>query len=146
MAPRSCRTQSPEPPKTYRAPEAPEPPEPPEASKSLEPLQYVYVMAVILYWEDSDRVQAHIKEAQEMESVFRSLDYRTEIHPIPMIVSHDDVHNLIIREKQSVVDIAGTLGGSGLLIIHYSGHGDKGDDNYSVGFEDSRIPRVIWLP
>jgi len=110
-----------------------------------EPFQYAHVKAVILYWEDHGTgLQYHIKEAEEMESVFKSLNYDTAIRPIPIFNSHSYVHQIMILQQLSISHRKKSGDAPTLLIVHYSGHGDMGDDYYNV--DDSRNPRVVWRP
>ena len=98
----------------------------------------------MLYWEDSDSLRDHVIEAGEMESVFKSLNFDTEIHPIPNLDSHNNVLEFITRQKQSLLFRDQYSDSPKLLIIHYSGHGDKGDDDYNG--DDSQNSRVAWRP
>lgn len=98
----------------------------------------------MLYWEDSDSLRDHVIEAGEMDLVFRSLNFETEIHPIPNTDSHYNVEEFLIRQQLSLSLDKRYFDLPRLLIIHYSGHGDRGDDKYII--DDSQNERVVWRP
>ena len=98
----------------------------------------------MLYWEDSDSLRDHIIEAGEMDLVFKSLNFETEIYPIPEFDSHNNVQEFISRQQRSLLSKKQFSDSPRLLIIHYSGHGDGGDDDYNI--DDSQNPRVVWRP
>lgn len=121
---------------------------PPESSEAPEPLQYVHVKAVMLYWKDSDSARDHAMEAEKMESVFKSLNFDTELYPIPTDNSHNHVLLFILRKLESLSSKEREFRTPCLFIVHYSGEGVVGDDHHNIGreYSDSRTRQVVWLP
>jgi hypothetical protein len=60
--------------------------------------QYAYVKAVLLYEGDSDRLGSRIKETEELERFFKSLNFETEIFPIPTSNCASAVRKFIIQQ------------------------------------------------
>jgi hypothetical protein len=105
--------------------------------------RYVNVKALILYWEESDKLEKYQEEAQQMEALFQSLHYETQLYQIRMdhsqlglfrfIADYCIALNACMREGPYP---------SSLLIIHYGGHGDQDDDKHALDGPQER--RAVW--
>jgi hypothetical protein len=60
--------------------------------------RYAYVKAVLLYEGNSDRLEGRIKETEELERFFKSLNFETEIFPIPTSNCASAVRKFIIQQ------------------------------------------------
>jgi len=121
---------------------------PPEPSEDSDPPQHVHVKAIMLYWKDSDSARDYAMEAEKIESVFKSLNYDTEVHPIPTNNSHMDVFNSILRQTTLLNLRKSEDFKPCLLIVHYSGDVVLGNDHHNVGreYSESRTRQVVWRP
>ena len=106
------------------------------------PPPYAYVKAVMLYWENSDAFSDHEEEARQLESVFKALDFETVVYHIPISNSQLDLHSFIAQQRVIVARREAIVRGSCLLIIHYTGRGDKDDDVHAV--EGPQRRRAVW--
>jgi hypothetical protein len=107
-------------------------------------VRYAAVKAVILYWENSDRLEDYVKEARKVESFFKELNFETELYPIPKNDSQIEVRGFITQQQVLLTRRMSTLGAPCLLIIHYGGHGDKDDDKHYTGPGGSQKRRAVW--
>jgi hypothetical protein len=105
------------------------------------PRRYAYVKAVMLYWEAT-----HSWEAKEMKSIFKNLNFETELYSIPKDDSQDNVRAVILQQQQHLSLQQRLLGAPCLLIIYYSGHGERPDYLYNTRHEYSKGQGVSWRP
>jgi hypothetical protein len=106
--------------------------------------EYTEVQALIIYWQESDKLEAYEEEAGKLQELFRVLQYDTEVYKIPVQDSQLNLSEVILRHCNR---LSGQLRGSehdpsSLLIIHYGGHGDKDDDKHATDGRQER--RAVW--
>jgi hypothetical protein len=112
--------------------------------KPVSRVRYAAVRVLILYWENADRLDDYVKEAKNVDSFFRSINYETEMYPIPQTDSQVEVRGFITNQQVLLTRRMRSLGAPCLLVIHYGGHGDKDDDaNYS-GPGGPQQRRAVW--
>ena len=105
--------------------------------------RYGYVKAVMLYWEDSLRLEDYSSEFKQLEEFFKSLEFETEVYRIPMSDSQFKLHHFIAQQRELLARKQVTLRAPCLLIIHYGGHGGSDDDKYAPdGFQQRG---AVWL-
>jgi len=107
-------------------------------------VRYAAVKALVLYWENSDRLSEYRGEARKVKSFFEKLNYETELYPIPDTNSQLAVHAFIAKQMVSLADSMSILGAPCLLIVHYGGHGDKDDDRHYAGPGGPQKRRAVW--
>ncbi|KAI8941752.1 hypothetical protein NX059_002956 [Plenodomus lindquistii] len=106
--------------------------------------RYAAVKALILYWENADRLEEYVNEARNVESFFKTLNFETEMYPIPEMDSQSEAHGFINQQQVLLTRRTRALGAPCLLIIHYGGHGDKDDDANYAGPGGPQKRRAVW--
>jgi len=106
--------------------------------------RYAVVKAVIMYWENSDRLDDYVEEAGKVDSFFKGLNFETELYPIPKSNSQVEVRWFITQQQVLLTRRMSILGAPCLLIIHYGGHGDKDDDIHYTGPGGPQMRRAVW--
>ncbi|KAF1992974.1 hypothetical protein P154DRAFT_591727 [Amniculicola lignicola CBS 123094] len=106
--------------------------------------QYAAVKVVILYWENSDRLDDYVEEAGKVDSFFKGLNFETELYPIPKSNSQVEVRWFITKQQVLLTRRMSILGAPCLLIVHYGGHGDKDDDIHYTGSGGPQRRRAVW--
>ena len=75
---------------------------------------------LVLYWHKDDFTPSCAEEAQKVITLFRGdFHYNTEQFEIPMENSHNQLEHAISRFKLKYDFV------SNLLVVYYSGHGDR---------------------
>lgn len=106
--------------------------------------RYAAVKALIIYWENSENLNKYVEEARKVDSFFKSLNFETEMYPIPKTNSQVEVRGFITQQQLSLARRMTTLGAPCLLIIHYGGHGDKDDEVNRTGRGGPQRRRAVW--
>jgi hypothetical protein len=106
--------------------------------------RYAVVKALIIYWEESDKLEKYREEAIKLQELFQGLRYDTSFYQIPVQDSHMKLHGFIIDHCNKLSDQRQEKKHEApyLLIIHYGGHGDKDDDKHAPDGPQQR--RAVW--
>ncbi|KAL1796259.1 hypothetical protein ACET3X_004799 [Alternaria dauci] len=108
-------------------------------------VRYAAVRAVILHWEDSDRLEDYVREAEMVESFFKEgLKFDTQVWAIPSNHSQIEMRKFVMDQQALLVRRMALLDAPCLLIIHYGGHGDKDDDIHYTGPGGPQQRRAVW--
>ncbi|CAN9316805.1 unnamed protein product [Alternaria alternata] len=105
---------------------------------------YAYVKAVLLQWAESDGTEEYIRETWKLEAFFKSLNFETELYPMSINDSSDDLSEYLEQEQQSLSRKIWALGAPCLLIIYYAGHADHDDDRHDTEPGGPQRRRIVW--